>query len=101
MNKNKIIIYVSCLIIIFMITIPSVLKTIDKHNERLEEVAVRKIIDAAKDCYYNDSCVGSTIMLSELYEKMDLEEVTNPRTKKMYDLSSYVDVKNGFVFVEK
>ena len=88
MNKNKIVIYVSCLIIIFMVTVPAVLKTIDKHNKRLEEAAVKEIIDAAKDCYYNESCVGDNISLAELYEKTDLEEMTNPITKKLYEESS-------------
>lgn len=101
MNKNKIILYITLLLLVFMITVPSILKTIDKHNRRLEEVAEKEIIEAAKDCYYNESCVGDTIKLSELYEKTDLKEMINPISKKVYNLESYVDVKNNFTFIEK
>lgn len=101
MNKNKIILYITLLLLVFMITVPSILKTIDKHNRRLEEVAEKEIIEAAKDCYYNESCVGDTILLSELYEKTDLKEMINPISKKVYNSESYVDVKNNFTFIEK
>lgn len=99
MNKNKIIIYGTILIVILLIAIPSTLKTVQKHNHRLEMVAEKKIIETAKDCYYNESCVDSHITLKELYEKMHLEEMTNPLTKQVYNSDSYVDVDNNFNFV--
>ncbi len=101
MNKNKIIIYVTLLLILLLISIPSVLKAINKHNDRLENVAIKKIIATAKKCYYNESCVDEKITLSELYEKMDLEEVINPITKSVYSPESYVSVKDNFKFTEK
>lgn len=101
MNKNKIIIYITILILILMISIPSVIKTINIHNKRLEKVTTGKIIEMAKKCYYNESCVEDKITLAELYEKTDLKELTNPITKKVYNSLSYVDVENNFSFVEK
>lgn len=100
MHKNKIIIYGTILIIILLISIPSTIKTVKKHNDRLESVVEKKIIETAQNCYYNDSCVNETITLAELYEKMNLEEMTNPITKQIYNENSYVDVKDNFKFVE-
>ena len=101
MNKNRIIAYVAILLLILLISIPSVIKTINKHNERLVGVTTGKIVEQAKNCYYNESCVGDKITLAELYEKTGLLELTNPITKKVYDPESYVDVTNNFTFVEK
>lgn len=101
MNKNSIIIYTTILLILLLIAIPSVQKTIQIHQNRLLLVTEKKIIEAAKKCYYNDSCVTDEITLAELYEKTDLKELTNPVTNKVYSSSSYVDVQNHFAFVEK
>lgn len=100
MNKNKIILYGTFLLLILLLAIPSVVKTVNKHNERLENVAVKKIVETAKDCYYNDSCVEDMITLKELYEKMNLEKMVNPITKTLYNEDSYVLVKEDFKFVE-
>lgn len=100
MNRNRIIFYITILLIIFMLSVPSVMKTIDKHNERLLGVTIGEIVEKAKSCYYNESCVGDTITLAELYEKTDLIELTNPITKKIYNSESYVDVNDNFNFVE-
>ena len=101
MNKNKIIVYGTILLLILLIAIPSVLKTIQIHEERLLEVTTKKIVEAAKKCYYHESCVENQITLAELYEKTDLKELTNPVTKMVYNPNSYVDVQNSFMFVEK
>ena len=101
MDKNRIIMYVTTLLLILLISIPAVIKAINKHNDRLVAVAVGEIIVEAKNCYYNESCIGDTITLSELYEKTSLREVINPITKKFYNPDSYVDVKNNLIFIEK
>jgi len=101
MNKNKIIFYVTIAIILLLIAIPSIIKTINTHNNRLIEATTKKIVEAAKNCYYNESCINDTITLQELYEKTDLKDLVNPITKKKYNTDSYVDVKNNFEFVEK
>lgn len=101
MNKNKVIFYVTIVIILLLIAIPSIVKTINTHNDRLVEATTKKIVDAAKNCYYTESCVNDTITLQELYEKTELKDLVNPITKKKYNLESYVDVKTDFTFVEK
>lgn len=100
MSKNKIIIYVTVLIIILLITIPSILLIMNNHNSKLLESTEKKIIETAKNCYYSESCVEEYITLSELNDKMGLELLANPITKKVYNKDSYVDVKNNFSFIE-
>lgn len=101
MGKNRIWGYITCLIIILIIAIPSTYKVITKHNERLLKNTIQKIVDTARDCYYNSSCVDDKITLKELYEKMSLTPIYNPITKKIYNEESYVSVKEDFKFVEK
>lgn len=64
------------------------------------ENTIKKIEETAKDCYYNNSCVEDRIPLSELYEKTGLTQQNNPITKKVYNESSYVSVKDNFLFIE-
>jgi hypothetical protein len=101
MNKNKVILYVTIIILVFLISIPTTIKVMNKHNEYLTSVVVEEIVWAAKDCYYNESCVDDEITLKELYEKTSLEEQTNPVTKKKYNETSFVLVSDNFKFVER
>ena len=101
MKKNKVIIYVTTLVLIFIIAIPAVIKTIKRHNERLLSVTTKRITETAKNCYYNESCVEEKITLKELYEKTELKEQFNPLSKKIYNDNSYVLVSEDFKFVEE
>lgn len=101
MNKNKIIIYGTILFILLVIAIPSTYKVIKKHQDRLLRNTVQKIVETAKDCYYNASCVDDKITLEELYEKTDLERMSNPITKEVFHESSYVLVSENFKFYDK
>ena len=98
MHKNRIIIYTTMLSLILIISVPSTIKTINKHNERLLDVTIKKITETAKDCYYNNSCVEDKITLKELYEKTNLEEQANPLSKKVYNKDSYILVSDSFKF---
>lgn len=100
MGKNKLWIYFTIVVIVLLIAIPSTYKVITKHNERMLKNTTQKIIEAAKDCYYNNSCVNNEITLEELYEKTGLSIMNNPVTKKIYNEKSYVSVKENFRFVE-
>lgn len=100
MGKNKIWIYLTILIIMAMIAIPSTYKVITRHNERLLQNTIKKIVESAKDCYYNDSCIDDKITLEELYEKNGLPVMNNPITKKIYNEKSYVSVSEDFAFIE-
>ena len=101
MSKNRIVVYVTILLFILLIAIPTLYKTFKRHNNRLLGATTKKIIEKAKDCYYNESCIEDKITLQELYEKTDLKELTNPITKKIYNPESYVLVSKNFKFIEK
>ncbi len=101
MNKDKIVVYVAIILLIVIISIPTIIKINNKHNQRLSNVVINEIITAAKNCFYSESCVENEITLEELYEKTNLEKVVNPITKKEYNKASYVDVKKNFEFIEK
>lgn len=100
MGNNKIWVYGTCLILLLLIGIPSTYKVITKHNERMLKYTTQKIVEAAKDCYYNNSCVKEQITLEEIYEKTGLVEMHNPVSKKIYNKNSYVSVKDNFKFIE-
>ena len=101
MSKNKICIYATILIVIAIIAIPSTVKVVKKHNDRLLENTINKIIETAKDCYYNNSCVEENITLAELYEKTSLPLMNNPISKKIYNDQSYVSVSENFKFINE
>lgn len=100
MNRNKIWIYTTVILVILMIAIPSTYKVATKHNDRMLKNTTQKIVEAAKDCYYNNSCVEEEITLEELYEKTGLTEMYNPVSKKIYNPKSYVSVNEDFKFIE-
>ena len=98
--KNKITLYLTALLLCLFIAIPSTNKVIKKHNTRLLENTIKRIEEAAKYCYYNDSCVEEQITLEELYEKTSLPRMNNPVTKEVYNEKSYIQVKENFKFYE-
>lgn len=98
MNKKWI--YTTTLLLILIIAVPSTYKVIDRHNKRMLENGIKKIEEAAKNCYYNNSCIEEKITLAEIYEKTGLQTMSNPITKKVYSEESYVDVNNNFQFIE-
>ncbi len=100
MGKNRLCIYCTILIILIIIAVPSTYKVITRHNERMLKNTIQKIVESAKDCYYNDSCIEDKITLEELYEKTGLPIMNNPVTKKIYNEKSYVSVSEGFKFIE-
>lgn len=101
MTKNKTLIYISLIIVFSAIIITTFLKVNQIHESRMLEVTTKKIVDTAKKCYYNNSCVNNQITLNELYDKMGLQLQTNPVTKKVYNENSYVVVNENFKFVEE
>ncbi len=103
MNTNKITIISSVIIIILILAIPTTYKVIKIHNQNLYKVVEDKIIEKAKECYYDKKCVNEKITLEELYEYKYLDIVSDPITKEEYNKLSYVEKKDDkykFVVVE-
>ena len=100
MNTSKITVIGSIIVIILIISIPTIYKVVNMHQKNLYRVVEEKIIESAKKCYYENVCEGPNITLELLYEKNYLEEVSNPVTKEVYNKDSYVKVEgNTFAFV--
>lgn len=102
MNTNKITIIGSIIVILLIITIPTVYKVIKYHNDNLYQVVEGKVLEAAKKCYYEEKCVNEKILLKELYDLNYLESVSDPITKEYYNEESYVLRENtSFTFIIK
>lgn len=100
MNINKINIIGSIIVILLLISVPTIYKVIKNHNNNLYQVVEGKIIGAAKRCYYEEKCDQNDISLKDLYELGYLEKISDPISKEYYDEKSYVKIKdNKFNFI--
>ncbi len=97
MNINKPVTIGSIILIVLLIFIPSIYKVHKNHEEMLYKAVNDKIINAAKECYYNKICLNEKITLEELYNNNLIEKMNDPVTKEYYNISSYV-IKNGEEF---
>lgn len=95
MNINKIVSFVTVIILIILVIIPTVYKVTKNHDEALYKVVNKKVIEAAITCKNTDVCKQEKITLKELYENNYLEKVSDPKTKEIYKDSSYVIYKDG------
>ncbi len=101
MNTNKVVILGSIITIILLISIPTVYKVIKNHNDHLYKATYDKILNSAKNCFYDQNCPEEIITLKTLYEKNYLKPVSNPITKEYYNENSYVKrVNTTFQFYE-
>ncbi len=103
MKTNKIIVISSIIIIILIIGIPTTYKVIKNHNQNLSKVVEDKIIEKAKECYYDKKCLNEKITLKELYDNKYLAKISDPISKEYYNENSYVERKNNkykFIVVE-
>ena len=101
MNTNKITIISSIIIVILLISVPTVYKVVKTHQDNLYKVVEEKIIAAAEKCVYEDKCKNKNITLKELYESKYLEKVSNPVSKEYYNESYVTKESNKYVFIEK
>lgn len=90
MNKNKGLLYIACIGIIFIIGIPSIILVMKHHQEKLQDVLNARVIESAKRCWNENQCESDEVTLKELYEKMNLETAIDPITKEVIKDSSKV-----------
>ena len=103
MNINKITIIFSTIIILLIISIPTIYKTVKNHNNNLYQVVENKVIEAAKKCYYEDKCPKNKILLKDLYELKFLEKISDPITKEIYNEETYILIDDNifkFIIIE-
>ena len=100
MNTNKITLIFSTIIILLIISIPTIYKVVKVHNNNKYQVVEDKIIEAAKKCYYEEKCIENKIYLKDLYKFNYLEKISNPISKEYYNELSYVlRENNNFEFI--
>ncbi len=95
MNTNKITIIGSIIVIILIITIPTIYKVVSMHHDNLYKVVEDKIIAKAKKCQNDGICLNDKITLKELYDHNYLDKMSDPVTKEYYNEESYVTIDNN------
>lgn len=101
MTTNKITISFTIILVLLIISIPTIYKVVKKHNDNLYYSTESKIIEAAKKCYYEEVCQNNKILLKDLYKLDYLELINDPITKEYYNENSYVQInENEFSFVK-
>ncbi len=102
MSSNKIIIYISLIAIILIIAVPTILKVIDYHNEKLYDTMESKIIEKTKICFLEEKCSEDKVSLKKLYSLGYLEKIEDPVKHIYVNENSYVIKKNEkYIFVLK
>ncbi len=97
---NKKIIFLTFIIIIFLIGSLTTYKVIKKHQDNMLLVSKKYIEEKAKECYLDQKCSSNKITLEELYQNSYLAKQANPITKEYYPENSYVEIKDGnYIFV--
>ena len=94
MRSSKTIICITIIVCSLMISIPTFYNVISENHRKLYIVTEKYVIEAAKNCYFDDKCKNTKITLKELYDNNYLkDEVINPVTKEIYSDNSFVNLK--------
>ncbi|MCM1052744.1 MAG: hypothetical protein NC483_02035 [Ruminococcus sp.] len=93
----KKVVFVTVVIILGMIIVPTIYKVYLNTNDNLIKVVEKEFGYYAKKCYNEDRC-ESTVYLKDLYDNKYLEEkLTDPISKQYYSDKSYFNLLNGEV----
>ncbi len=93
MVSNKVIFYLSLIVIVALIAIPTINKINETHTERLFIVETNQIKEKAMDCYLKNECKEKTT-LKELIDKNYLVRGIDPRTDEYFKDDVYVIIKD-------
>ena len=86
MSRNKIIFWLTLFAAILIIALPTFLNIVKNHQDRLYEVATKKLFESAESCFFDDVCEGTVVTLEELKNKGYLEQdIVNPQTKMYFE----------------
>lgn len=92
MNNRKAI-FLTFIIILGMVVVPTIYKIYKNHNDNLLLVVEKEFMYQAKKCFNEDKC-SNIVTLKDLYDNDYLEDkLTNPINKKFYDESSSINVE--------
>lgn len=98
---NRYLITTSLIISLLLVITSTTYKVIKTHEQRVNLVEEKYIIETAKKCINEKKCNEEKITLEKLYELGMLEKQVNKVTKEYYKSSAYV-TKNGdeYIFVK-
>lgn len=102
-NKiNKWCISITIILVSGLICGVTTYKIISYHNEKVNLVESKYIIETAKKCINEHKCKDNTnITLKELYDLKYLDKQVNGITKEYYNESSYVKYSNNeYIFID-
>lgn len=86
MSKNKIIAFVTVIAAILIVVLPTIFKIYQGYEERTFQVAAKKILESASDCYKDGVCINQIMTIDELKKTGYLkEDVINPRTRTYFE----------------
>lgn len=86
MSKNKSIITLTIIAALIIIALPTTIKIHINHENKLYEVAAKKIMESAEDCFKDGICKNHKTTIKELKEKGYLKEnIVNPKSKTYFE----------------
>ena len=97
---NRMMVSGTIIIIVLMIGIPTFINVKKDHEQKLIKVTENRIKEAAKKCFLDNKCEGSSTTLQSLYNVGYLEKQVNPITKKYYDSSSIIKYDNKKIILD-
>lgn len=97
---NRIIVFITIIIIVLVIGIPTVINVKKDHEDKLLKVTEYKISEMAKKCFLDEKCEGNQTTLQQLYDLNYLNKQVNPISKKYYNSSSIIKYENKKIILE-
>lgn len=95
MNKNKTVFLLTVIASLLIIALPTIIKIYQGHQARLYEVATKKILESAEECFRDQICTGNKVTVLELKEAGYLKgDVVNPKTRTYFEDSMVLYVQD-------
>lgn len=89
---NKGIIWGTVITITLMIGVPSYIEISKEHKNNLLQVSEKRIIEAAANCFKDETCITPKAYFKDLYDNNYLtSKEYDPFTKEVYSEESYVE----------
>lgn len=81
-------------ILLFFFLVSTAYKAYIIHEKRVIGVTEKRMIEGAKNCFFDSNCTGNRVTLKELVAKGYLKEEVNPQTKMYYNENSYIRIQD-------
>ena len=99
MTKNKLVLYLTVLVLVLVICIPTIYKVVTNHRQKLYIITEKRILEAAFKCINEDVCNADNLTLKDLYDNNYLDKQIDPNTKRYYsEKAKIIKKEEGLVF---